>query len=165
LAILKPDELNIISHSEEQTRRYGAKLGMLLRKGDVICLSGDMGAGKTVFTSGIGTGWGSLYPVTSPTFVLVHEHKREKDRQRLYHLDCYRLENPRDVVSIGFDDLLDSGTLIIEWPERIESALPSAYLWVDLRVVDDTRRNLIFKGNSPYYLNLITTFREKTFGA
>jgi len=165
LAILKPDELNIISHSEDQTRRYGAKLGMLLNKGDVICLSGDMGAGKTVLTSGIGAGWGSLYPVTSPTFVLVHEHKREKDRQRLYHLDCYRLENPSDVTSIGFDDLLDSGTLIIEWPERIESALPSDYLWVNLRVVDDTRRNLIFKGNSPYYLNLITKFREKTFGA
>ncbi len=165
MAILKPDELNIISHSEDQTRRYGAKLGMLLSKGDVICLSGDMGAGKTVFTSGIGVGWGSLYPVTSPTFVLVHEHKREKDRQRLYHLDCYRLENPGDVTSIGFDDLLDSGTLIIEWPERIETALPSDYLWVNLRVVDDTRRNLIFKGNSPYYLNLITKFREKTFGA
>ncbi|MCL4254950.1 MAG: tRNA (adenosine(37)-N6)-threonylcarbamoyltransferase complex ATPase subunit type 1 TsaE [Anaerolineae bacterium] len=165
MTILKPDELNIISHSDDQSRRYGAKLGALLQTGDVVCLSGDMGAGKTVFTSGIGAGWGSQYPVTSPTFVLVHEHRREKDRQRLYHLDCYRLENPRDAESLGFDDLLDSGAMVIEWAERIMPLLPPDYLWVDFRVVDNTRRNLIFKGNSPHYLDLIKRFREKTFGA
>jgi len=166
LAILKPDELNIISHSEDQTRRYGAKLGMLLRAGDIVCLSGDMGAGKTVFTSGIGLGWGSQYPVTSPTFNLVHEHRREKDRQRLYHLDCYRLNSPRESVSIGMDDLLDgTGILIIEWAERVESVLPEQRLWIELRALDERRRNIIFEGNNPRYLDLIRQFREATFGA
>jgi tRNA threonylcarbamoyladenosine biosynthesis protein TsaE len=165
LAILKPDELNIISHSDDQTRRYGAKLGALLRMGDVICLAGDMGAGKTVFTSGIGVGWGSQYPVTSPTFNLVHEHRREKDRQRLYHLDCYRLNHAREVASIGFDDLFDTGILIIEWPERIESALPEHRLWIEFRVVDERRRNIIFEGNNTRYLDLVKQFREATFGA
>lgn len=165
MTILKPDELNIISHSDDQSRRYGAKLGMLLQTGDVVCLSGDVGAGKTVFASGIGMGWGSKYPVTSPTFVLVHEHRREKDDQRLYHLDCYRLENVRDADSLGLNDLFDSGVMIIEWAERIMPLLPRDRLWIDFRVVDDTRRNLIFKGNSPHYLDLIKRFREKTFGA
>lgn len=165
LAILKPDELNIISHGEDQTRRYGVKLGALLQAGDVICLSGDMGAGKTVFSSGIGIGWGSKYPVTSPTFNLVHVHKREKDRQQLYHLDCYRLESARDTYAIGMDDMLDGlGILIIEWPERIASALPEERLWIELRALDGTRRNLILEGNSPHYLDLIKRFRETTFG-
>jgi len=165
LPILKPNELDIISHSAEQTRRYGARLGALLKAGDVICVSGDMGAGKTVFISGIGTGWGSTTPVTSPTFNLVHEHQREKDDQRLYHLDCYRLEGPRDVESIGLDDILDgSGVVVIEWPERIERLLPENMLWLELRTIEDFRRNFIFEGNGPRYEELINQFREATFG-
>lgn len=166
MAILKEGELDIISYSTEQTQRLGMRLGALLQAGDIICLSGDMGAGKTVFSAGIGIGWGATTPITSPTFNLVHEHRREKDRQRLYHLDCYRLTGVGDVDGIGLDDMLDSsGTLVLEWPERIESALPTQRLWIDLRVLEPTRRNFIFDGQGARYRHLVEQFRVQVLGA
>lgn len=165
MAILKQDELDIISHSAEQTQRLGARLGKLLQPGDVICLSGDMGAGKTVFAGGIGKGWGALLPLTSPTFSLVHEHRRKQDTQRLYHLDCYRLHGPDETDTIGLDDIFDSkGVLIFEWPERIETILPPERLWIDLRVIDTNRRNFIFEGSGERAKALIASFRELAFG-
>jgi tRNA threonylcarbamoyladenosine biosynthesis protein TsaE len=165
LPILKADELDILSSGAEQTRRYGKRLGGLLRAGDVLCLSGELGAGKTVLASGIGAGWGAIYRVTSPTFNLVHEHRREKDKQRLYHLDCYRLENERDAESIAIDDIFESGDVVmVEWPERIEQFLPAQRLWIEMTVIDDTRRNLILQGTGQRYEELIRQFREAAFG-
>lgn len=163
--IIREGELDIISHSPEQTARLGARLGKLLQPGDVICLSGEMGAGKTVFARGIGQGWGSKHPLTSPTFNLVHEHRREADNQRLYHLDFYRLENDADTDTIGFDDILDGdGILLLEWPERVNPSLPSERLWLELRVIDSTRRNLLLEGNGRRYQELIARFRIQAFG-
>lgn len=165
MPILKEGELDIISHSAEQTQRLGARLGALLQAGDVICLSGDMGAGKTVFSAGIGQGWGSVYPLTSPTFNLVHEHRREKDKLRLYHLDCYRLSGPADADSIGLDDILNGrGVVILEWPERIMDVLPQNRLWIQLRIVESNRRNLIFEGTGERSRQLIEKFRQSTYG-
>lgn len=165
MPILKEGELDIISHSVEQTQRLGARLGSLLQPGDVICLSGDMGAGKTVFAAGIGLGWGAITPITSPTFNLIHEHKREKDKQRLFHMDCYRLNNASDSESIGLDDILDGpGPVVLEWPERIESILPKDRLWIELRVLEPTRRNFTFIGSGKRYNELVDKFRELAFG-
>lgn len=165
MPILKADELDIISSNPEQTHRLGVRLGGILQPGDVVCLSGDMGAGKTVFSAGIGVGWGAQHLLTSPTYNLVHEHRREKDRVRLYHLDCYRLKNADDIESIGFEDIIDGrGVVVIEWPERIKAVLPKHHLWVQLRVLDPTRRNLIFEGSSEHYSTLINRYREATFG-
>lgn len=165
MPILKEGELDIISSSAEQTHRLGVRLGGLLQPGDVVCLSGDMGAGKTVFSAGIGVGWGAQATLTSPTFNLVHEHRRDQDKIRLYHLDCYRLEGVNDVDSIGYDDIINGrGVVIIEWPERVLSVLPEKRLWIQLSVVDANRRNLLFEGNSPHYQALIDRFREVTFG-
>jgi tRNA threonylcarbamoyladenosine biosynthesis protein TsaE len=164
--ILREGELDIISHSVEQTQRLGARLGGLLEPGDVICLSGDMGAGKTVFSAGIGKGWGARTPVTSPTFNLIHEHRRDKDSQRLFHLDCYRLEDAEDAENIGLDDVLNGrGPVILEWPERIESLLPPQRLWIELRILEPTRRNFIFEGSGKRYEELVAKFRELAFGA
>lgn len=165
MPILREGELDIISHSAEQTRRLGARLGKLLQPGDVVCLSGDMGAGKTVFTSGVGVGWGAHSAVTSPTFNMVHQHSREKDDSTLYHLDCYRLQGPDDADSIGFDEILDgNGAVVIEWAERIESVLPDDRLWVDLRVVEDNRRNFIIEASGPRSKVLLQQFRAQAFG-
>lgn len=163
--ILREGELDIISHSPEQTQRLGTRLGSLIKAGDVICLSGEMGVGKTVFAAGIGQGWGSKTPLTSPTFNLMHEHRRDKDNQRLYHLDCYRLRGPADAESLGLDELLDGrGALILEWPERIEEILPQEHLWIELRVLEMTRRNFILEGTGKRYEDLIARFRALTFG-
>jgi len=165
VAILKTDELDIISHSADQTLRLGTRLGTLLQPGDVICLSGDMGAGKTVFTHGIGMGWGAQVPVTSPTYNLVHQHKRERDNTLLYHLDCYRLSDAAETETIGLDDILDSkGIVIFEWPERITAALPKNRLWINLRVLEHNRRNFVFEGTDERHKDLIARFRELTFG-
>lgn len=166
MPILREGELDIISHSADQTGRLGARLGQLLRAGDVVCLSGDMGAGKTVFSSGIGRGWGSQTPVTSPTYNLVHQHRRKADALILYHLDCYRLKGVEDTDSIGLDDMLDSkGIIIFEWAERIVEALPEHHLWVELRVIEETRRNFVLEARGNRYETLLREFRERAFGA
>jgi tRNA threonylcarbamoyladenosine biosynthesis protein TsaE len=163
--ILKEGELDIISHSVEQTLRLGARLGSLLEAGDILCLSGDMGAGKTVFSAGIGQGWGAKTPVTSPTFNLIHIHTRDKDSQQLYHLDCYRLNGAADADSIGLDEVLvGRGPVIFEWPEHIDSILPPERLWIELRILEQTRRNFIFEGVGPRYEALVKKFRELAFG-
>jgi tRNA threonylcarbamoyladenosine biosynthesis protein TsaE len=163
--ILREGELDIISHSVEQTQRLGTRLGALLQPGDVICLSGDMGAGKTMFSVGIGRGWGAINPLTSPTFNLIHEHRRQKDSIRLYHLDCYRLRSAEEAEQIGLDDILDGrGPVILEWPEHIEAALPPQRLWIELRILEPTRRNFIFNAVGQRYVELLKSFREAAFG-
>ncbi len=164
MPIIREGELDIISHSPQQTARLGARMGKLLVPGDVICLAGDMGAGKTVFASGVGKGWGAPYPLTSPTFTLVHEHRRA-DGEALFHLDCYRLQSADEIDTVGFDDMLDrKGILLIEWAERIEAALPPAHLRIELRVIDSTRRNLLLDSNGTRYETLVEQFREQAFG-
>ncbi len=165
MPIFKEGQLDIISHSIEQTQRLGGRLGSLLQAGDVICLSGDMGAGKTVFAAGIGKGWGAKTPLTSPTFNLVHDHIRPTDKQHLYHLDCYRLENPGDGEAIGLDDIFSGrGPVILEWPEHILKLLPTQRLWIEIRVLETTRRNFILEGSGARYEELISQFRESSFG-
>jgi tRNA threonylcarbamoyladenosine biosynthesis protein TsaE len=164
--ILRAGELDIISHSVEQTQRLGARLGALLQPGDVVCLSGDMGAGKTMFAIGIGRGWGAEIPLTSPTYNLVHEHRHQADqKRRLYHLDCYRLTSELEAENIGLDDVLNGrGPVILEWPEHIEGALPEERLWIELRILEPTRRNFIINASGERYVALLHAFRQATFG-
>ncbi len=165
MPILRDSELDIFSHSAEQTRRLGIRLGSLLQAGDLICLSGDLGAGKTAFASGIGIGWGAKTPLTSPTYNLVHEHERERDDQRLFHLDCYRLQRAEDADSIGIDDVLSGrGAVIIEWPEHVDAALPHERLWIELRIIEATRRNFVFEAIGSHYETLLEQFRGVSFG-
>jgi len=125
--------LTISSQSAEGTARIGALLGSLLRGGEVICLSGELGAGKTALTTGIGRGWGAQEPVNSPTFVFVHEHRRAADKMRLFHLDCYRLSGLEDAYTTGIEDMLSgSDVVVIEWPERIAEILPPDHLWIEI---------------------------------
>lgn len=165
MPILREGELDIISNNPEQTKRLGIRLGKLLQPGDIICLSGDMGAGKTVFSSGIGEGWDAETPLTSPTYNLVHEHRRKADKNRLYHLDCYRLSGADEADTIGLDDILDGdGIVIFEWAERIEDILPDEHLWIDIRVTDASRRNFIMEAEGKRYQTLVDTYKKHVFG-
>src|SRR5579859_2076084 len=129
-------DLTILSSTPQKTQQLGVALGALLQGGDVICLSGDLGAGKTALTAGIGVGWGAREGVNSPTFVFVHEHHRARDNLRLFHVDCYRLASEADALSIGLEDMLDSSDVtVIEWPERILPFLPDERLWVTLQAL------------------------------
>ena len=114
MPILDQHSFEFISRSAEQTRRLGMRLGALLRSGDVICLVGELGSGKTTLVQGIASGWGSLDQVTSPTFVLVNVY-RGGDGQRLYHLDAYRLKDALEAEDLDMDVMLEGGLLVVEW--------------------------------------------------
>src|SRR5450759_2746627 len=133
MPILDEHSLDFWSHSPEQTTRFGARLGELVLAGDLVTISGELGAGKTTFIGGVGRGWGSSDHVTSPTFVVVNDYRRPDGRD-LWHLDCYRLNSGAEALALGFDDLLASGgVMVVEWPEHIQEVLPSERLRLALR--------------------------------
>lgn len=112
--------LALHSRSAEETRRLGEALGGLLAAGDVILLTGELGAGKTAFTQGIARGLGVPGVVNSPTFTLLKEYQ---GRLPLYHFDLYRIENPAELEELGFGDyFFGDGVSVVEWAERGEPA-------------------------------------------
>ncbi|OPX84524.1 MAG: tRNA threonylcarbamoyladenosine biosynthesis protein TsaE [Pelotomaculum sp. PtaB.Bin104] len=114
---------SIKTSSPDETARLGEKLGILLRSGDVVCLSGDLGAGKTRFTQGLAVGLGVSGPVTSPTFTIVNEYPQ--GRLPLYHMDVYRLNDHQEMEDIGYEEYFySSGVTVIEWAERVIELLP-----------------------------------------
>jgi tRNA threonylcarbamoyladenosine biosynthesis protein TsaE len=151
-----PQTVAFTSYSVEQTSQVGYHLGELLVAGDVICLAGDLGAGKTVLARGVGLGWGALESVTSPTFTLIHEHRRLQDNRVLYHVDCYRLRGADDASGIGLEDVLHGdGSVLVEWPEHVQDVLPAERLWVQLEFLDDTRRHVTVAATGPRYEALL----------
>ncbi len=163
MPILDQNSLEFISRGTEYTRRVGIRLGTLLKVGNVVCLEGDLGSGKTTLVQGMAAGWGSLDQVTSPTFVLVNQYRR-LDGGRFYHLDGYRLKNAKEAEQLDLDIFLESGTLVVEWAERIKAALPDKYLWVSLRMVDVNQRDLVFSASGSDYENLLINFRQRIYG-
>ncbi len=132
---------SIISQSVAETFECGRLLGESLKGGEILVLSGDLGAGKTHLIKGIAAGLGHLEEVTSPTFTLIHEYLG--GRLPLYHFDFYRLESPDDALGIGLDDYLSSSAVVaIEWGEKFRELLPADALWITLRALDGDRREI-----------------------
>ncbi len=163
MPILDPHTIEVFSRSPSQTRRVGIRLGALLQKGDLVCLSGDLGSGKTTFVQGIAQGWGSGDAVTSPTFVLVNSY-RKPNGPDLHHLDAYRLENAQEALDLDLDQMMESGALVIEWPEKIERSLPRERIWVNLNWVDLEQRHLVFKPSGERFEKLLLEFRKQIYG-
>ncbi len=163
MPILDENTLDFISRSPEQTRRMGMRLGAMLEPGDVVCLQGDLGAGKTTFVQGLAQGWGSLDAVSSPTFIIVNMYRRP-DESQLFHLDTYRLESAPEAAMLDLDDMLYAGPLVIEWPERIESVLPKERLWLFLEYIGEEQRRIQFKAQGERYQNFIEELRQSAFG-
>lgn len=166
MAILDQWTLDFVSSSEAQTERLGVRLGELLVPQDLMCLSGDLGAGKTVLARGVGRGWGSSLRVTSPTFTLINEYPRAHDGRILYHVDCYRLETAADVETTGIADVLngDDGAVMVEWPERIAHLLPQDALWITLTYLNETRRALRLAAKGERAIQLLEEFKRSAFG-
>ena len=148
MSILDANTFEFISRSPGQTQRIGMRLGELLHEEDVICLIGELGAGKTTLVQGIAKGWGSADPVTSPTFVLVNNYHRP-DGLAINHLDAYRLESALEAEDLDLERMLAEGPLLVEWADRILAALPQDHLTINMVWEADERRRLIFgyKGN------------------
>jgi tRNA threonylcarbamoyladenosine biosynthesis protein TsaE len=163
MPILDPNTLEIFSHSSDQTRRVGLRLGALLKPGDIVCLSGDLGSGKTTLVQGIGRGWGSIDPISSPTFILVNEYRRA-DGITLSHLDAYRMAAASEAEDLDVGLMLERGPLVVEWPEKIDKVLPPERMWVDLRWLADEQRGLRFKGSGDRYQDMLVELRRRIFG-
>jgi tRNA threonylcarbamoyladenosine biosynthesis protein TsaE len=134
-------KLDLVTSAPEETRELGAALAELLVPGDVISLTGDLGAGKTCLVQGAARSLGVQEPVGSPTFVLVREYRGEIP---VYHLDVYRLDRLQEVLDLGFEDLLDPGGVIfIEWGDAIDPLLPDSYLEVELSISGDDEMRLL----------------------
>ncbi len=165
MPILDLNVMEFVSGSPAQTIRIGERLGRLLRGGEIICLEGNLGAGKTCFAQGIGRGWGATADLTSPTFTLIHELHRAPDKARLYHVDLYRIEREAEAWMLGLTDLMDStASVIIEWPERALSLLPPDRLWIKLEMLDETRRRLTFSATDDAHLQLLNALKKNAFG-
>ncbi|MFN2489391.1 MAG: tRNA (adenosine(37)-N6)-threonylcarbamoyltransferase complex ATPase subunit type 1 TsaE [Actinomycetota bacterium] len=138
------NHVGVVTRSPEETRVVGAALAPLLLPGDVISLSGDLGAGKTVFVQGVASAMGVETRVTSPTFTIVHNYA---GRYPIVHLDVYRLGSFQEVLDLGFEELLDpEAVMLVEWGEAVAPLLPRRYLEVELRSrLEGDERALIFR--------------------
>lgn len=120
----------IISHNEQETNKSGNEIGQKLQKGDVVCLTGDLGAGKTTLSKAIAKGLGVEEIVTSPTYTIVQEYEGNLP---LYHFDVYRIEDINDMYEIGFEEyLFGEGVCLIEWADKISEILPEGCIWIHM---------------------------------
>ena len=141
MTILDENTFEFISRGADQTRRIGIRLGKLIQRSDVICLTGELGSGKTTLVQGVVRGWGSSEPVTSPTFVLINSYHLPEGSV-LFHLDAYRLKDAMEAIVLDLDAMLAQGPLVVEWADRILSALPEERLSIQMDWLADELRRL-----------------------
>jgi tRNA threonylcarbamoyladenosine biosynthesis protein TsaE len=152
-----PQQFLAATSSAAQTRQLGRKLARLLRPGDLLCLRGDLGAGKTTFVQGLARGLGVPDPATSPSFTLLHEHR---GRLPFLHLDLYRL-GPADLADVGIDDLLDGDPVVaVEWAEHLPDRLCSEALELEFHFAESApnERRIILRARGSRARELIQAF-------
>ena len=153
--------MELISKSPEQTMALGRKLGELMSPGNVICVYGNLGAGKTYFAKGLALGLGVSEHVTSPTFTIINEYE---GRIPFYHVDAYRLTEEEEAFELGLEEYLyGRGVTLIEWPERVNSLLPNEYLQlvISLSNEGDDVRVLDFQAKGQSYEKLIKELEDR----
>ncbi len=147
------------STSPSETQRLGALVARLLQPGDVLALLGELGAGKTNFVKGLARGLGVKESVHSPTFILANEYR--SGRMPLFHVDAYRVASAGEAIGFGFDDYLnDDGVTVIEWAERITSALPAEHLVIEFQHVGENERAIKMTAHGERYARLIAALKE-----
>ncbi|MBU8933731.1 MAG: tRNA (adenosine(37)-N6)-threonylcarbamoyltransferase complex ATPase subunit type 1 TsaE [candidate division Zixibacteria bacterium] len=134
--------LNVISHNEDETLGLAEKIGLFFKPGDVVVLTGPLGAGKTVFVRGLARALQiDENLVKSPSFTIVNEYPGSG--RHLYHFDLYRLINVSELNEIGWDDYLQrGGVVVVEWGEKGGDLIPLPYYRVRIRIIDDNQREI-----------------------
>ena len=156
-----PPPLRLLARDPAATRALGERLGRAATAGDVIALSGPLGAGKTELARGIARGLGVVGPVSSPTFVLVAEHE---GRVPLFHLDGYRLSGPEDALGAGLlDERRAEGVTVVEWAERLSAALPAGRLEIRLDGSGDDPRTLDCSATDARHARRRTAAQDRGF--
>ena len=157
---MKIGALTITTASQAETIQLGRKLGALLKEGDVVALVGELGSGKTWLTKGIALGLG-VRPdtvITSPSFALVNEYE---GRVTLFHMDVYRLESLSELLSAGLEEYLYSqGVVVLEWADRWPEILTEQTLTVELRIINDHRRQITLSGRHSRVRELIEAIKK-----
>lgn len=153
-------EMMIKSFSAEQTKQIGEKMAVLLQPGDVICLNGDLGAGKTAFSQGVARGLKVDAHVTSPTFTLINEYT---GRLPLYHFDVYRLGGPEEMLDLGYEEYFyGQGVCLVEWAELVADVLPAERLDISLTREEEREevRNIKFTPKGQRYEQLVEELKH-----
>jgi tRNA threonylcarbamoyladenosine biosynthesis protein TsaE len=164
--ILGENVLEFVSHSADQTRRLGARLGALLQGGDMLCLEGALGSGKTCLAQGVGRGWGVMQTLISPSYVLIREYDRPSDGLMLFHIDLYRMSGEDEAADLGLDEILaaSDAVSVVEWADRARALMPANHLWITLAHIDETRRGMRFEAQGRRHIDLLRDFRHAAFG-
>ncbi|HHW55385.1 MAG: tRNA (adenosine(37)-N6)-threonylcarbamoyltransferase complex ATPase subunit type 1 TsaE [bacterium] len=152
--------MKVITNSPAETRRLGEKLGKLLAPGDLIALTGELGAGKTLLVQGIAAGMGIEATVTSPTFLIIKEYP---GKIPLYHMDAYRLAGPEELLALGYEEyFFGQGVTVIEWADLVLDLLPPAYLRIDLEHAagGEGKRCLVFSARGERYGKLLEELKR-----
>ena len=151
----------LISHSPEETQKFGVRIGELALPSDTFLLVGDLGAGKTCITQGIAWGLGIKEYAASPSFVLVRELY---GRLPLYHIDLYRLDHLDEIEDLGLDDYLyGNGICVVEWAEKGLNVLPIEHLLIEISYLSDTKRSLRLKPSGKRYLEITSQLKHISF--
>jgi tRNA threonylcarbamoyladenosine biosynthesis protein TsaE len=139
--------------SPDETFCFGQQLSKLVSAGYVLCLAGDLGAGKTLLVQGLANGLEIAEKVTSPTFTILQVYEAALP---LYHFDLYRLEHPAELQDIGFEEYIASdGVVVIEWPDKFPEELPDEYLWIEIKLgAMETERLLTISAQGNRYQRL-----------
>ncbi len=167
--------LDIISHSAAQTQRLGMRLGTLLQGGELILLDGQLGTGKTTFAQGLAQGMDITEVINSPTFTLLKEYPGRprpgaqpgapsRKGPALYHFDLYRLDNPEEILYLGFEDYFyGSGVCVVEWAQKAASLWPVEHLNIRMKILSETKRGLLFIATGVRYCELLRQFQKNTY--
>ena len=141
-----PGVLELSAETAASMQDLGAAVASILSGGDVVVLTGDLGAGKTTFVQGAARALGVTEPVVSPTFTIARRYRGERT---VHHVDVYRLDRMQEVIDLGVEELFDpDGVTFVEWGDVIEGLLPDAYLEIELFTrVEDEGRMVIVTGN------------------
>lgn len=182
-------KFELISESALYTQRLGEWLGELLHGGELLLLDGQLGAGKTTFTQGLAKGMNISAVVNSPTFTLLKEYRREAsgqvsapagDAQALYHFDLYRLDEPEEMIDLGFEEYFyGSGVCVVEWADKATGFWPAECLYIHLSTLGevkhdlkrdlkrdlerDLERHLLFVATGSRYCELLRQFQKKIY--
>ncbi len=152
------NHLEIISHSPEQTQKFGVRIGELALPGDNFLLVGGLGAGKTCLTQGIAWGLDIKEYAVSPSFVVIRELH---GRLPLYHIDFYRLDHLEEIAQLGLDDYLyGNGVCVVEWAEKGVSLLPLEHLLIEISYLSDTERSLKLKPSGKRYRQIVAQLKQ-----
>jgi tRNA threonylcarbamoyladenosine biosynthesis protein TsaE len=155
--------IELHTSTPSQTRRIGERIGRMLRAGDVVLLSGELGAGKTVLAQGIGRGLGINDPIKSSSFVIMNEYQGPE--LRMYHADLYRLEDPAQVAELALDEVAERGVLVLEWPERAPDELPAEHLRVELAYDGAKGRIVRIEPRGARYEEITRRWRTRATGS